>query len=1081
MKRQDINGHISPRQCFKRRTAARLFAAVITAATLLPALTATEAHAQTANRIDINDNWIMQESSVLLDEGRREGWLEENSAGQTQEGRVLSATTYQPDGWYKATVPGTVLTTLVDNGVYAEPLYGENNRPEKNPESLCHTDWWYRTVVDIPQSYAGKNIWLNFDGINYSADVWVNGRRVGPIKGAFIRGTFDITPYVKAGEKAAIAVCISPQPHTGTPSEHTMGTVGGPCGGVGRLDGPTFGCSNGWDWLSGIRDRNSGLWQGVHLSATGGVVVKDPLITTDLPLPRTDEAAVTVQAAIQNITDKPQEGVLKGSFGDTHFEKRVTLQPYSTSTICFSPDEYPQLTVKHPKLWWPNGLGEPSLYTLHLAFEQQGAVSDARDVNFGIREITYSVPGSANLALSVNGVRVFCKGGNWGMDEALKRIPRERLEAQIRLNRQANFNMLRNWGGQSTSDDFYDLCDKYGMLVWDEFFQFNNADPIDHDLYMANVRDKVLRTRNHPSIAVWCGRNEAYPPKYLDDAVRFLLAEIDPSRHYQPNSGGGLGCNSGGPYEWQYPVDYYCFDEKKNFNKNETFKTEIGAMSVPTLESILGMMPEQDWDGITDAWAEHNFTSAGGRNLLKTMTKRYGKVANVADFVRKAQMMNYEGHRAMYEGRMGQMFTPVQGILLWMSVAAQPSFVWQIFHYDLEPNASFFALRKACEQVHIQLNERSGGTVQVVNHLPSPVNAAKACIAIYNLDGSVALEKEYAVNAAPCAVTSLGAVEWPEDVSDVHFVKAELKDSEGRLLSDNFYWRSRQKEPADLSALASMQTVKLSAKAAYKCDDGKMEMQVTLRNPGKSIALMAHLQLHRAKSGKRVLPVYYSDNYVSLAPGESKTITIEAVEKDLEGEQPLVLVDGWNVKVGKSKYVADNTNADIKKWGDGGFAFKPQPLTPQKEVRINCGGYNRGLFKKDPGFLEGSVGYYTESVSTQGVANPGPELMYRTVRWGECSYPCLMDGTSGQTYKVRLHFAELDKNTTEGKRIFSVNVNGKPVVTDLDVYKEAGGGFKALVKEASGIKADSNNMITITLPKARKGAPQICGFEILPQ
>ena len=226
------------------------------------ALTATEAHAQTANRIDINDNWMMQESSVLLDKGRREGWFEENSAGQTQEGRVLSATTYQPDGWYKATVPGTVLTTLVDNGVYAEPLYGENNRPEKIPESLCHTDWWYRTVVDIPQSYAGKNIWLNFDGINYSADVWVNGRRVGPIKGAFIRGTFDITPYVKAGGKAAIAVCISPQPHTGTPSEHTMGTVGGPCGGVGRLDGPTFGCSNGWDWRRATTASQMLSWTG---------------------------------------------------------------------------------------------------------------------------------------------------------------------------------------------------------------------------------------------------------------------------------------------------------------------------------------------------------------------------------------------------------------------------------------------------------------------------------------------------------------------------------------------------------------------------------------------------------------------------------------------------------------------------------------------------------------------------------------------------------------------------------------------------------------------------------------------------
>lgn len=1037
--------------------------------------------AQSLNRHDINTGWKMQDAAKVLQDGRDKGWLKINSASLPEAGLEVSTAAYQPEGWYAATVPGTVLTTLVDNGVYEEPLYGENNRPEKIPEYLCHTDWWYRNEVDIPLSYKGKHIWLNFNGINYAADVWVNGKRVGPIKGAFIRGNFDITPYVKAGEKAVVAVCISPQPHTGVPSEHTMGTIGGPCGGVGRLDGPTFGCANGWDWLSGIRDRNSGIWQGVYLSATEGVIVKDPFVTTDLPLPRTDQASVTVQAVLQNVTGEAQAGVVKGSFGDVSFERQVTLRPYTTETVSFTPENCPQLLVENPKLWWPNGLGEPDMYTLRLSFEQGGTVSDARDVDFGIREITYGIPNSDKLALTVNGVRVFCKGGNWGMDEALKRIPRERLEAQVRLHKLANFNMIRNWGGQSTSDDLYDLCDKYGILVWDEFFQFNSIDPLDHDLYMANVRDKVLRTRNHPSIAVWCGRNEAYPPKYLDDAVRYLLAEIDPTRHYQSNSGGAYGCNSGGPYEWQTPHDYYCFSELKNFNKAETFKTEIGAMSVPTLESVQGMMSEKDWNGITDAWAEHNFTSGGGRKLLKAMTGRYGHVRNVADFVRKAQMMNYEGHRAMYEGRLGQMFKPVQGILLWMSVAAQPSFVWQIFHYDLEPNASFFALKKACEQVHIQFSERGGGILQVVNHLPSALEGAKGRIVMYNLDGSVAGTKEYDVAAAPCSVADLGAVEWPAGLSDVHFIKVELVDKEGGLLSDNFYWRSRLEEPADMSVLDDMPTVKLSTKASYTVEDGKMQMKVTLRNPGNHVALMAHLQLRQAKTGKRVLPVYYSDNYVSLAPKETKTISIEASEKDLDGEKPLVVVDGWNVKVGKSQYVAPNDNAEVSRWGDAGFTFTAPKLQPQKEARINCGGYNRGSFKKDPGFLDGSVGYYMETVDMSKVQNPAPELVYRTVRWGKCSYPCLMDGALGQLYKVRLHFAELDKNTTEGKRVFNVNVNGQPVVTDIDVYKETGGCFRALVKEVEGIKADKDNMITVTLENGKKGSPQICGFEILPQ
>lgn len=1033
--------------------------------------------AQTLNKLEITSDWQMQDATIILQEGKAAGWLQEDAAKITQEGRVLSTLAYHPQNWYRATVPGTVLTTLVDNGVYAEPLYGENNRPEKIPEELCRKDWWYRTVVTIPGTYKDKNVWLNFDGINYAADVWVNGKRVGPIKGAFIRGIFDITSFVESGKEAVIAVRISPQPHTGIPSEHTMGTVGGPCGGVGRLDGPTFGCSNGWDWLSGIRDRNSGIWQKVFLSATGQVIVKDPLVTTDLPLPRTDVAFVTVRASVQNVTGKPQKGILKGRLGEVAFEKKIELAPWSTVAVTFDPKDFEPLKVANPKLWWPNGLGEPNLYALHLSFEMDGQVSDAKDINFGIRKITYGVPDSDNLALSVNGVRVFCKGGNWGMDEALKRIPRERLEAQIRLHQQANFNMIRNWGGQSTSDDFYDLCDKYGMLVWDEFFQFNSADPLDQDLYMANVRDKVLRIRNHPSIAVWCGRNEAYPPKYLDDAVRYLLAEIDPYRHYQSNSGGGYGCNSGGPYEWQTPVDYYRFSEGKRFNKKETFKTEIGAMSVPTLESIQGMMPEKDWYSITDAWAEHNFTSGGGRSLLKKMSQRYGPLANVADFVRKAQMMNYEGYRAMYEGRLGQMFDPVQGILLWMSVPAQPSFVWQIFHYDLEPNASFFALKKACEQVHIQFNECDDGMVQVVNHLPQSLSGAKGRLTLYNLDGTLAGQKEYKVDVSPCSVMRLGAVEWPSSLSTVHFIQLELHDSEGRLLSDNFYWRGAPSKPDDLAALETMPVVKLATKATCRYKDGKVDMDVTLRNPGKNIALMVHLQLHRGKSGGRVLPAYYSDNYISLAPGEVKTMKIEVAEKSLKGEKPLVLIDGWNIKVAQSVYIAPNKNAEVDSWRKDGFTFvAPEPV-PQKEVRINCAGYNRGNFKKDPGFLEGSPGYYTEDIDTH-TPMAGPELMYRTVRWGESSYSFLMEGAPDQTYRIRLHFAELDKNTTTGKRMFNVKVNGKVVIADLDVFQEAGGSFKALVKEVSGITADKDNKITIEFAKGKKGAPQVCGFEI---
>jgi hypothetical protein len=1009
------------------------------------------------------------------------GWQLQDTAKVSELAYQLSQASFTPKGWYKATVPGTVLTTLVDNGVYAEPLYGENNRPDKIPETLARADWWYRNVFVVPPAYTGKNIWLNFDGINYEAEVWVNGKSVGTICGAFIRGIFDITSLVEPAKQAVLVIRVFPQPHPGKPSEHTLGAGNGIIGGITRIDGPTFACTIGWDWMPGIRDRDTGIWQKVFLSATGPVVVKDPQVTTDLPLPRIDSADVTVTATVRNVTSQPQNCVLKGSFGDVAFEKSIKLEAHASQTLTFDPKEFSQLHLSNPELWWPNGFGPQNLYSLRLAVEVEGTLSDTKDVPFGIRKITYTVPGSDNLALSVNGVRVFCKGGDWGMDEALKRIPRERLEAQVRMHQLANYTMIRNWGGQSTSDDLYELCDKYGILVWDEFFQFNSADPLDLGLYIANCRDKVLRMRNHPSIAIWCGRNEAQPPQYLDDALRDVLTELDPQRWYQSNSGGGHGANSGGPYDWQTPTDYDDFSEKNNFKKNETFKTEIGAISIPTLESIQGMMPQKDWNTINDDWAEHDFTAGSGRKYPVIMASRYGGIANLADFVRKGQMMNYEGYRAMYEGRQAQLFNPVQGILTWMSQPAQPSFVWQIYHYDLEPNAALFAVRKACEPIHIQFNEAHNGIVQVINNLPKTLSGAHARIILYNLDGSSPYQHDYDVTAAPSAATTLGVVAWPPNLSRVHFVKLELRNAHGELLSDNFYWRALSPNPDDLTALQTLPVVTLEAKVARQDSEGKLLLHVTLRNPGQQVALMAHLQLRRGTSKERVLPAYYTGSYLSLAPKEERTVTIEAALSNLNGEKPLVLVDGWNIAVtpisSESAEIALNREAQVSNSPQNGLPFAEPKVEPQDEVHLNAGGDTRDGFMGDPGYLFGTPAFASENINAE-VEAAAPEDIYKTARCGAGCYPFELKPGSGQTYTVRLHFAELSVNEA-GKRIFNVSINGKTVLTDLDVFKEAGGKYKALVKQFAGIVPDGNRRITIGVDKGKVGTPQINGIEIV--
>ena len=1024
--------------------------------------------------LELNSNWQLQDAAKV-----------------TNSPEEISQNSYQSQEWYPATVPGTVLTTLVDNKIYPEPLYGENNRPDKIPESLCRTSYWYRTCVTIPASYTGRTIWLNFEGINYSAEVWVNSHQVGTIKGAFTRGVFDITAWVKAGDVATVAVKVDPQPNPGIPSEHTIMKGIGGNGGISAMDGPTFICTMGWDWIPGIRDRDTGIWQKVFLSASGSVRIEEPFVTSDLPLPKIDSADLKVQVLLHNQSSQTQLGLLKGTIGTgISFAQNVQIPANGTFTVSLDPSLAPALHVLNPKLWWPNGYGAQNLYSVDLQFEQNGLISDEKKFQIGIRKITYTLPGSDNLALSVNGVPVVAKGGDWGMDEALKRIPRERLETQIRLHQLANYTIIRNWVGQSTSEDFYQLCDQYGIMIWDEFFQTgpgNCPDPADIGTYLANAREKIVRFRNHPSIAIWCGRNEGHPPEEINDALQKLMTELDPGSLYQPSSTDGRGVHSGGPYGWQSPQDYYRVDVP--------FKTEVGSVSVPTLEAVQAMLPQQDWESIDDAWAEHDLTKGAQRGDVYPgeLTRRYGHLQNLADFVRKAQLANYEAFRAMYEGRLVRLFEPVTGVITWMSNPAQPSFVWQLYSWDLEPNASFFATKKACEPIHLLLNE-STGHLHVINNLSTAISDAVATVAIYNLDGTQASQYDLKVEAAASASTDLGLTKWPEHLSPVHFIKLQLKDSSGKLLSDNFYWRGLINNGKDLRDLDSLPAVKLEATVTRHDADGKCLLEVTLHNPTDKIALMAHVQLRRASSGERVLPVYYTDNYVSLVPNEAKTILIEADLKALQGNKPLVVLDGWNVDLQPSSSVdCDlqlNKNAVPSSWPVTNIAIKwfAEPLD---RVKIACGWKFVKGYNSDSGYDSGAYENYKPQKNSDGSSEPNTEIdlsgtpndpmeLYLHDRCGESTYTFPMKAPPNpKGYLVRLHFVETEFDAA-GKRIFNVDINGQPSLTDFDLFQSAGGIRKSVIKEFPGIVPNKDGQIVIAFRNGSVGQPKINAIEVVP-
>jgi hypothetical protein len=525
----------------------------------------------------------------------------------------ISSPAFQEHDWYIAVVPGTVLTTLIANGVYPDPAYGLNNLAI--PESLNRQDYWYRSEFDLPASLAKRQLSLTFDGINYAAEVWLNGVRLGAIRGAFIRGSFDVTASAHAGLPNVLAVRVSPPPHPGIPHEQSVAAGPGENGGNLAIDGPTFVATEGWDWIPAIRDRNSGIWQKVELAAGGALRMLDPQVITRLALPRIDSADIIIRLPIENRGASAAQARIDVSFEGVQLHKDVLLDPGVTE-LRFDPSEFPQLRLSHPRLWWPNGYGAPELYHLTLGVTAAGALSDSKQLHFGIREITYELslfdhsgqlrrvevdpttgserherlvdvrheaikrtangwaesltPAGENspavravdttaltpyLAIRVNGVAIAARGGSWGTDDMLKRIARERLEPYFRLHREAHLNIIRNWLGQNTEEVFFDLADEYGLLVLNDFwestqdFQVEIQDP---QLFLDNARDVIRRYRNHPSIAVWFGRNEGVPQPVLNEGLADLVAQLDGTRYYTGSS-NRINLQDSGPYNYRPP------------------------------------------------------------------------------------------------------------------------------------------------------------------------------------------------------------------------------------------------------------------------------------------------------------------------------------------------------------------------------------------------------------------------------------------------------------------------------------------------------------------------------------------------
>jgi hypothetical protein len=810
------------------------------------------------------------------------GWRLQRSNFVTDQGESLSKPGFQDSSWLVATVPGTVLASYLNAGAIPDPNFGQNQLHIS--DSYFYSDFWYRTEFQAPAVKHGDLAWLNFDGINWKADVFLNGEKIGRIEGGFMRGRFDVTGKLLANQANALAIRVEKNATPGSCKQKTFESPGKNGGALGA-DNPTYHASIGWDWIPTIRGRNTGIWGDVYLTVTGAVTVERPLVNTTLPLPDTSRADISIEADLINHHPKAIAGTLRGRFGDVEFEQHVRLEPSATQRIKLDPSTQPKLRLQNPQLWWPAGYGDPHLYDVELSFEaKHHEVLDKKSFKAGIRQMAYSEEGG-KLRIWINGRRFVARGGNWGFSESMLRYRAREYDVAARYHREMNFTMVRNWVGQIGDEAFYEACDRHGIVVWQDFWLANpwdGPDPYDDALFMSNVRDLALRIRNHASIGLYCGRNEGYPPKPLEDGIRKVLGELHPQIHYIPSSADDV-VSGHGPYMALPPSFYFRAADPK-------LHSEIGMPNIPPIESVRLMMPESSmWPQGLD-WGLHDFGLAGaqgGSTFRATIENGFGGAKSAEEWVSLAQFVNYEGYRAIFEAQSKYRM----GVLLWMSHPCWPSFVWQTYDYYFEPTAAYFGCKKGSEPLHIQWN-RDTDNIEVVNYNGGNVSGLTAQVEVLNMDGTVIWRKTAALDSKEDSTVSCIPMQYPSGLTSVHFLRLTLMRA-GGAISNNLYMRGLEVD--NYRAIRELPRAQVRATTTAQQQGDRWQLTTQLQNASAYPALMVRLKVVREKSGDRILPAIYEDNYVTLMPGEQRTIATELNHADTRGENPRIVVGGFNV------------------------------------------------------------------------------------------------------------------------------------------------------------------------------------------
>jgi len=839
-------------------------------------------------------------------------WRMQSSCVDKSAPEAVSTAGFADSSWHKAEVPGTVVGALVTDGTFPDPNYGMNLKSYQGMnytarlfanadmpvDSPFRCSYWFRREFTLPAEFARAGEYLHFLGINYRANIWINGKKIADrndVAGGYRTFEFRVNELLKKGAKNALAVEIF------APGKNDLGLS--------------------WvDWNPTPPDKDMGLWREVFLSSSGEVALRAPFVSSKLDS-EYKSAELTLSTELRNATDRSVKAVLHAEIDAIRVSQPVELAANETKVITFTPEKFAQLKFAKPRLWWPYQMGEPNLYAAKFRIETGNKVSDHADVTFGIREVTSELTGKDHRLFKINGKRVLIRGAAWAPD-LLLRWSEKRVDADLAYVRHMGLNTIRLEGKLDRSE-FFDKTDRLGILVmpgWiccDAWERWQNWTEETKKIAAASLVDQITRLRTHPSVFVWLNASDGPPPADIETMYVGILKELrwpNPSVSSAAADSttvtGKSGVKMTGPYEYVPPM-YWLVDTTAGGAYGYNTETSPGP-AIPPKESLQRFIPKEHLWPIDEYW---NYHAGGGRfttvNVFNEgLNRRYGTATSLDDYERKAQAMTYDGQRAMFEAYGRNKYTST-GVIQWMLNNAWPSLIWHLYDYYLVPAGGYFGTRKAMEPVHVQYDYDTH-SVSVVNSRYENFRSLKVSARLLNIDAKEVAEKNAVIDLPADASVKAFDLPKPENLSVTYFLKLQLHDAAGKIVSDNFYWLSTkpdtvdwekkkgtaytpQKDFGDLGGLNSLPQVRLEASASARVAGADGIVRVKVKNPSAGIAFMVHLRLTQGKDGFDIAPIFWDDDYFSLLPGQEKTVEARYARSSAGGKPAVLEISGYNI------------------------------------------------------------------------------------------------------------------------------------------------------------------------------------------